>query len=43
MLIKTDAAGTTSYIYNAANQLLQMSSPGTVVTFEYDNNLWKLY
>lgn len=38
VFLYTDATGTTSYVYNAANQLTQMSAPGKVVTFNYDKN-----
>ena len=38
LLTKTDTAGTTSYVYNKANQMVSMSSPGKSVTFAYDNN-----
>ena len=37
MVSKTDSSGTTSYVYNSENRLVQLTTPNAqLVTFKYD-------
>jgi RHS repeat-associated protein len=37
-LTKTDSTGTTTYVYDANNELITETSPGYTVNYEYDSN-----